>query len=746
MKRIPKADRRGALPSREALLAFLSGPEAPDKATKRDVAKAFGVKGEAKRALKDMIAALREEGAIHGGRKALTPAGRLPRLVAARLLERARDGSLIAVTEDLDGAPPKRILVIEGAKKRGRAPAPRLGARVLLRTDKNAHPERGAPDTIGRIVKLLERANPRILAVYRELPSGAGRATPVDKRERMREIDVPKGLAGDAEDGDLVRVEILRHGRAIHAAARVVERMGSVNSPKTISLIAIAAHGVPDEFPEGVLAEAAAAKPAALAGREDWRDLPLVTIDPVDARDHDDAVHARKDDDPANPGGHVLTIAIADVAAFVLPGSAMDEEAEKRGNSVYLPDRVVPMLPERISNDLCSLRPGEDRAALAVRVVVDAHGHKRSHAFHRIMMRSAAKLTYQQAQRAFDGHPDAVTKPLVATALTPLFDAYEALKLERGRREPLDLDLKERKLILDDEGRLARVDWPDRLDAHRLIEEYMILANVAAAEALETRETPLLYRVHDAPSEEKIDAVREFLRSLDLALTRGETLRPKHFNRALAQAKGRADSALINETVLRSQSQAEYAPGNVGHFGLNLRRYAHFTSPIRRYADLIVHRALIRAYKLGAGALPDLSERQLEEIGQDLSRAERRAMMAERETADRIIAAYMSAHVGATFDARVSGVVGPGLFVRLTETGADGFVPASTYGGGVRRGPDARAQKPDKAAAAFRLGDDVRVRLLEAAPIAGALRFEIVDDAKAKGLRARRPPPARRGR
>ena len=742
MKRIPKADRHGALPSREALLAYLGGPEAPDKATKRDVAKAFGVKGEAKRALKDMIVALREQGAIQGSRKALTPAGRLPRLLAARLLERARDGSLIAITEDLDGAPPKRILVLEGAKKRGRAPAPRLGARVLLRTDPNTHPERGAPDTIGRIVKLLERANPRLLAVYRTLPSGAGRATPVDKRERMREIDVPRGMSGEAEDGDLVRIEILRHGRSVNAAARVFERMGSVNSPKTISLIAIAAHGVPDEFPEGVLAESEAAKPAILAGREDWRDLALLTIDPADARDHDDAVHARADDDPANPGGHVLTVAIADVAAFVLPGSAMDEEAEKRGNSVYLPDRVVPMLPERISNDLCSLRAGEDRAALAARIIIDARGHKRSHSFHRIMMRSAAKLTYQQAQRAFDGQPDATTRPLLAKALKPLLAAYEALKLERAQREPLDLDLKERKLILDEEGRLARVDWPERLDAHRLIEEFMILANVAAAQALEERETALLYRIHDAPSDAKIDSVREFLKSLDLGLTRGETLKPKHFNRALDQAKGRADSALINETVLRSQSQAEYSPVNVGHFGLNLRRYAHFTSPIRRYADLIVHRALIRAYKLGPGGLPDLTERQMEEIGQDISRAERRAMMAERETADRIIAHYMSAHIGATFEARVSGIVGAGLFVRLKENGADGFVPASSYGG-VRAKFGAR--KPEKAAATFRLGDEVRVRLLEAAPIAGALRFEIVGEAKGKALGARRPGPARRG-
>ena len=579
---------------------------------------------------------------------------------------------------------------------------------------------------------------------YRSLSKGGGRATPVDKRQRMREIDVPKGLSEDAEDGDLVRIEVLRHGRSVASAARVVERLGSVNSPKTVSLIAIAEHGIPDEFPESVLAEAAEVKPAKREGREDWRELPLVTIDPVDARDHDDAVHARADDDPANAGGHVLTIAIADVAAYVLPGTPMDREAERRGNSVYLPDRVVPMLPERLSNDLCSLRPEEERPALAIRIVIDAHGTKRRHSVHRVTMRSAAKLSYLQAQRAFDGKPDEAAKPLLQSALAPLFKAYEALKIERDKREPLDLDIRERKLVLDAEGRLARVDWPERLEAHRLIEEFMIQANVAAAEALEAAGSPLLYRAHDLPSDEKIEHVREFLRSLDLGLSRGETLRPRHFNRALKQAVGRADEALLNETILRAQAQAEYAPVNYGHFGLNLRRYAHFTSPIRRYADLVVHRALIRAFKLGAGGLPDTNERALEELAQELSRAERRAMAAERDTADRIVANAMSAHIGATFAARISGVVSAGLFVRLKENGADGFVPAASLGR-AHRDFDASRHTLASGNATFRLGDNVRVKLLEAAPLAGALRFEIVEGEQRPPHGSRRAA-ARKGR
>jgi ribonuclease R len=459
--------------------------------------------------------------------------------------------------------------------------------------------------------------------------------------------------------------------------------------------------------------------------REDWRALPLVTIDPADAKDHDDAVHAEPDSDPQNRGGFILTVAIADVAHYVRPGSAMDREALIRGNSVYFPDQVVPMLPERISNDLCSLRPGEDRAALAVRMVIGADGRKRSHSFHRVLMRSAARLHYAQVQAAMDGWPDDTTGPLLGSILEPLYAAYRALKRARDDRAPLDLDLPERKIVLTLHNTVDRVFTPERLDAHRLIEEFMILANVAAAEALEKARTPLIYRVHDEPDPERVNALREFLQSLDLSLPKSGALRAAQFNGILERVKGREVEKLVNEVVLRTQAQAEYAVENYGHFGLNLRRYAHFTSPIRRYADLVVHRALIRAHGFGKDGLPEqMDATSLGEISATISAAERRAMKAERETFDRLLAHFLADRIGATFDGRISGVTRAGLFVKLDDTGADGFVPARTIGDEYfRYHENLHAMVGDQSGATHRLGDRVTVRLVEAAPVAGALRF-----------------------
>jgi ribonuclease R len=520
---------------------------------------------------------------------------------------------------------------------------------------------------------------------------------------------------------------MLREGRFGAPAARVVEKLGSVKSERAISLIAIATHRLPDAFSPAALEEARKAPPATMDHREDWRDLALITIDPADAKDHDDAVHAAPDDDPANAGGFIVTVAIADVASYVRPGSALDRDALERGNSVYFPDRVVPMLPERISNDLCSLRPNVDRPALAVRMIIGKDGRKLRHTFHRIMMRSAAKLSYQQAQRAIDGAPDAETAPLLEPALRPLYAAHDAIKIERVQRNPLDLDLPERKLILNADGSLKTVQWPERLEAHRLIEEFMILANVAAAETLEQAQTQLIYRAHDAPSLEKINDLGDFLMTLGVKFARGERLRPSHFNSILARVKGAPSEALVNEVVLRSQAQAEYTHENYGHFGLNLRRYA----------DLVVHRALIRALRLGEGGMPDMAAKDLADIAERISGAERRAMAAERETADRLIAAHLSDRIGASFAARIAGVTRAGLFVRLAETGADGFIPASTLGADYYRFDEAaRALVGTRTGETHRLGDSVEVKLVEAAPFAGALRFEMLSDGAVSKRRA----------
>ena len=581
--------KRQTLPSREELLSFIR--ERNGKVGAREIARAFGAKNADRAAINRMLRELTDDGQIERRRKRLHHAGALPPVVLADITGRDRDGELLARPtewdEDAHGAPPIIRIVIPRRARPGEIAG--VGDRALLRV------ERRDDEMTGRIIKLIDRAKQRVLGIFRSLPNGGARLVPIDKKQLGRELTIGADRTGGAVDGDLVAVEVAAHVRHGLAAGAVVERLGSLKSERAVSLIAIHAHGIPHTFTHAVIAEADAARPATTEGREDWRDVPLVTIDPPDAKDHDDAVHASPDPDPRNAGGYIVSVAIADVAHYVRPGSALDRAAAERGNSVYFPDRVVPMLPERISNDLCSLRPHEDRAALAVRMVIDADGRKRSHTFHRVLIRSAARLSYEQAQLAVSGRPDEITEPITATILEPLYAAYRAVRRARDERGPLDLDLPERKILLKSDGTVDRVVMPQRLEAHRLIEEFMILANVAAAETCERARVPLIYRVHDEPSPEKLNALREFLGTLDISLPKGGALRPDAFNRILQRVKGRDVERLVNEVVLRSQAQAEYSPENFGHFGLNLRRYAHFTSPIRRYADLIVHRALIRA-------------------------------------------------------------------------------------------------------------------------------------------------------
>ncbi|MBZ0141627.1 MAG: ribonuclease R [Pseudorhodoplanes sp.] len=725
-----------ALPSRQDILAFINAQSG--KVGTREIARAFGLKNTARAELKRMLRDLADEGKIERRRNKLHKPGTLPPMTLADIVSRDRDGELIAVPAEWDeeehGAPPKIRIAVPRRLRPGEAAE--IGDRVLLRTEAAEADDEAAYR--GRVVKILDRARHRTLGIFRSLPGGGGRLIPVDKKALGRELAIPQGATADAADGELVAADVTKQGRYGLTVARVKERLGSLKGERAVSLIAIHVHGIPQVFGREVVAEAQAAKPADLAGREDWRSLPLVTIDPVDAKDHDDAVHAAPDCDPANRGGHVVSVAIADVSHYVTPGSALDREALERGNSVYFPDRVVPMLPERISNDLCSLKPQADRAALAVRMVIGADGRKRSHSFHRVLMRSAAKLHYAQAQDAIDEQPDDLTAPLLAPVLNPLHNAYRTIKRARDARGPLDLDLPERKILLKPDGTLDCVVTPQRLDAHRLIEEFMILANVAAAETLERAGVPLVYRVHDEPAREKVEALREFLQTLDISFPKGVVLRPEHFNRVLAQVKGRNAENLVNEVVLRAQAQAEYASENYGHFGLALRRYAHFTSPIRRYADLVVHRALVRALKLGHGGLPaNADAAALGEIAARISTSERRAMAAERETVDRLIAHHMADRIGATFEGRIAGVTRAGLFVKLDETGADGFIPARTIGDDYFQYHEAEHAMTGRATGeTYRLGDRVTVRLVEAVPVAGALRFELLSAGRREAPRA----------
>ncbi|MBW6420355.1 ribonuclease R [Rhizobium sp. XQZ8] len=719
----------GAVPPREVLLEFIS--DNPDKASKREIAKAFGLKGETRVELKDLLRTLEDDGLLKKDRKSLSRPGALPPVTVLDITTRDKDGELIGrPTEwpEEQGAAPA-VLIRQSSESRGKGKAPAVGLndRILAKIFPNK--DRSGPAYTARVIKIIDKRRGASLGVVHKLADGELRLLPIDRRGE--EMVIEHDGIGDAKDGDLVESEVVRSGRFGLPRARVLTVVGSVGSERAISMIAIYAHGIPHIFPKQVMDEAADAKPASMSKREDWRDVPLITIDPADAKDHDDAVYAELDPSPDNPDGVIVTVAIADVSWYIRPNSALDREALKRGNSVYFPDRVVPMLPERISNDLCSLREGEDRPALAVRMTFSKEGRKAGHTFHRIMMKSAAKLSYQQAQAAIDGKPDDKSGPLLDTILKPLWHAYGVLKRGRDRRQPLELDMPERKILLKPDGTVDRVHVPERLDAHKLIEEMMIQANVAAAETLEKKKQTLIYRIHDGPSLAKQETLREFLATLGIPMAKGGQMRSNSFNGILSKAEGTAHQVMVNEMVLRSQSQAIYSPDNIGHFGLNLMKYAHFTSPIRRYADLIVHRALVGSLGLGEGGITPDEEAQLDDISAEISTFERRAMAAERDTINRLIAHHLSEKIGEEFEGRVSGVTKAGLFVSLPTYGADGFIPISTLGNDYFIYDEAhQALSGEKSGLGYQIGDSVDVRLKAAIPLAGSLTFEMLSEGK----------------
>jgi ribonuclease R len=708
------------LPSKDEIRRWIS--DNPGLSAKRDIAKAFGIKGDGRIELKRLLRELEGEGLVEKSARRFREPGVLPPVAVLQVLPPDAAGDLYAkpLEEGVDETP--RILIIP---KKG-DPALGAGDRILARLAKVDL------DDYAYEARLIRRlgSNPRkVLGVFR-LGRDGGRIVPIEKGDD-KEWRVSPDMTMGAKDGELVEAEAVGARKLGLPAAQVVARLGDPAGPRAASLIAIHQHGIPDVFPDAVIAEADRALPVGMAGREDLRGVPLVTIDPVDARDRDDAVYAEADTDPANPGGHVIWVAIADVAHYVTPGSALDREARKRGNSTYFPDRVVPMLPDILSGDLCSLHEAVDRACLAVRMVVDAGGHKRSHRFVRGMMRSAASLHYAQVQAAMDGMPDEKTAPLLEPVLKPLYTAHAALSQAREIRQPLDLELPERKIELDAEGRVTSVAFKDRLDAHKLIEEMMILANVAAAEELIRLKRPLLFRVHEEPSPLKLESLREVAEGAGLTLAKGQVLQTRHLNRLLAQAEGTEFDELINISTLRSMTQAYYHPENFGHFGLALRNYAHFTSPIRRYSDLIVHRALISAHgwgpKTGGDGLSAWDEENLEETGKVISEAERRSMAAERDTTDRYLAAYLADRVGAEFAGRVSGVQRFGVFVRLDETGADGLIPVRALGREYFQYDEAsQTLMGTETGLTLGIGQRVMVRLSEAVPVTGGLILELL--------------------
>ncbi len=719
-----------SLPDKDALLEWIR--ENPAAAGKREIARAFGIRGADRVELKRLLRELEDEGHVEKRRRRVRPAGTLPPVTVLEVLTSDGDGDLFAKPQkwEEDGAPPRALI----RPKRG-DPALGQGDRILAKV----RPVSGEDHEYeARLIKKIAASERRMLGIFRAGHEGA-RLMPIDRRSD-REWVIPAGDTDGAEDGELVEAEELR-GRIMGLPrGRVVARHGDPGASRQVSLIAMVQHQIPYEFAQEVMEQARDEAPLTeLGAREDLRDLPLLTIDPADARDHDDAVCAVPDDDPANPGGHIVWVAIADVAHHVRPGTLLDREARRRGNSTYFPDRVSPMLPDVLSGDLCSLHEGVDRPCMAVRMVLDAEGNKIAHRFSRGLMNSAASLTYEQAQAVANGAGAEREVPEdLHGSLRDLYAAYGAAARARDRRQPLDLDLPERRVELSDDGVVTAVRLRERLEAHRLIEEFMILANVCAAETLEAKRSALLFRVHEEPAQEKLDALRETVETVGLTLAKGQVLKTRHLNALLQAARESEASEMISMSVLRAQTQAYYAQENFGHFGLNLARYAHFTSPIRRYADLIVHRALIRALNLGPDGLTDNERENLSGTAEHISQTERRSMMAERDTVDRYLAAFLSDQHGAEFEGKIAGVAKFGIFVKLEETGADGLVPVSTLGRDYFRFDDkTNTLTGDESGLTLSLGLAVRVRLIEATPVTGGLIFELLHVEGAGSIKGR---------
>jgi ribonuclease R len=720
----------GDFPSKDELLTFLKN--AKSKVTKREIARAFKIIGQDKILLKKALREMLNDGQIvQDQSRALRPASRLPAVQVVEFAGLDKHGDVLVRLVNSEYTGPTPTIYVTNAKGK-RAPAIGPGDRALAKLIAMSD---DPPKYRAQVIKIFKPIASSVLGVFRGNENG-GRLHPVEKKNR-NEYWIDRDDTGGAVDGELVVAEpaatrTRRDGGP--KRARIKERMGDVSNARAISMIAIHAHDIPYEFTNDVLKDADSATPAPIGKRTDLRDIPLITIDPIDARDHDDAIWAEPDTDPKNKGGWHVIVAIADVAHYVTPGSALDREALKRGNSCYFPDRVVPMLPEALSAGLCSLQPHKERACMAVHMWFDANGNKIRHQFIRGQMKSHANINYAQAQAALDGQPDDTTAPLLKTVLKPLHGAFKAIMIARAKREPLELDLPEKRIELNEAGHVKGITVRERLDTHRIVEEFMISANVAAAEELEKKRIPAMYRVHEEPPHDKLESLREFLTSIDLKLTKGAVMMPRLFNGILSKVKETAHEQMVNQVVLRSQTQAYYSPDNQGHFGLALSRYAHFTSPIRRYADLLVHRGLIKALGLGDDGLTAEEAEDLSSIGDQISNTERRAMAAERDSTDRYMASYLTDHIGAEFTGRITGVTRFGLFVELEPSGGDGLIPISDIGHDFYYHDESKhALIGERYGEVFRLGDRLNVRLTEANGLTGGLKLELVDDGTRPG-------------
>jgi ribonuclease R len=703
------------LPTKKQILDWIK--ENPKKSNKREIARAFGIKGSMRIELKRLLKELALEGKIEKNKKSFKDRNQLSAVSVLQVMASTSDGDLFARPVDWQGSQPEPIVLMV---HRSSDPALGYGDRVLAKISV-IYGEQHQYE--GRIIRILNKPSKNILGVYKELSEG-GTIHPIEKSGREWRVKILDNLG--ARDGELVEAEQLKSQNTSGLyAAKIINILGDPSGPRAVSLIAIHQHGIPNQFPQEVLEESEKPDFFESLPREDLTEIPFITIDPSDARDHDDAVYAHADKDPSNRGGHVLWVAIADVAHFVKPGSALDKEARKRGNSTYFADRVVPMLPDRLSGDLCSIHEGVGRPCLAVCMTIDKSGNKLKQTFHRGNIKSVASLNYEEVQDAIDGKINESVKPFFEKVIKPLYNSYSCLKKSKETRQPLDLDLPERKVELFKNGKVKGIIFKERFDSHRLIEEFMILANVSAAEELFKARSELLYRVHEEPTPEKLKALRDVAQSAGFNLAKGQALRTSHLNDLLTKSKESDLSELISMTTLRSMSQAYYSRENFGHFGLALKKYTHFTSPIRRYSDLIIHRALISSLGLGSDGLHGIDNEKLEETAQHISNTERRSMVAERDTIDRYLAAYLSEKVGNEFEGKVSGVAKFGFFVRLNDSGAEGIVPIRTLGTDFYH-YDLRTNtlRGSQSGLIVSLGQKVTVRLKDVDPIAGGIAFE----------------------
>lgn len=697
------------LPSEDELIAFIENHEGT--LSRRELARAFGLKDHQRAELRHLIKSLVQKGHLKNHRLGIerTP---LPKTLLVEIIDIDEKGRVLARPADpkLNGS----IHVLEKEEYHHRV-GDRMRVRIIDKLEDYTY--------TAHCLEVLSDQKTRITGVL--VTNRQGAFIQPTERGWPPKIPVIKNLTS-AKNGAVVLAMITDERRAFVATVETV--LGDSHDPHILSLITIHNHQLPLEFHMDALEEAHKGTVPPVDGRVDVRDIPLVTIDGENARDFDDAVFAEPDAE--HPGGWHLIVAIADVSHYVKLGSALDREAQNRGNSVYLPDRVIPMLPEALSNELCSLKPHVERACLGVHLWIDAQGRKRQHKFFRGLMRSQARLTYTLVQKAIDEPQTWDASILPLDVVRNLYNAYACLKRAREYRGTLDIDVDEAEVQIDDAGQFTGVKLRPRFESHRIIEEFMIAANVAAAETLEQFKIGTIYRTHELPDPLKIEDLRAVLNHLKISFPKGTIDTPKALSKVLAQVKGTSLSRLVNKLVLRTQTRAVYSPDNHGHFGLNLPRYAHFTSPIRRYADLMVHHGLLTAMKLTNNA--PLARPQLERVARHITLREHQADQAERSLRERFIIHYLQKHVGARYRGIVDGVIKYGLFVELDQLPVSGFVPRELLSDDFYRF-DARlnhlqGRKPQNL---WQMGDLVEVEIIEANALNKKLTLKIVNRIKA---------------